>query len=43
MPQLTREKLNGAAYHASPAQCFKANEQNFGWGQNFACNENQPI
>jgi hypothetical protein len=39
MPQLTREKLNGAAYQASPAQCFKANGQNFGWGQNFASNE----
>ena len=36
MPQSTSKKPSGAAYQASPAQCFKADGQNFGRGQNFA-------
>jgi len=30
-------------YQASHAQCFKADGQNFGWGQNFAQKKEQKI
>jgi hypothetical protein len=43
MPQSTRKNSNDAAYQTSHAQCFKADGQNFGWGQNFASNENHSI
>jgi len=37
------KNLHDAAYQVFPAQCFKANGQNFAPTQNFASNENQPI